>query len=248
MAIRRQMYEWDLFGNGAFVPANFPDAGVEYSIFTGGFGTLVNEVNMVKEDEFIVLDKISCSPGVSPQGSVVNSGVLTKWVPNMQIQVVIDTTGYYRDPQNVYSSGVSGMASPYPVTTEEIPYYSLWPPIYIVNGQHWDIRYTFYNDLKAAFNDGYFTSFPTDSFTPIGRVWVSYTLFDGSDAMIAYKLLSIGIPVNVDSVQWFRKLLLESRGLDTESFEFYLKAAKRYREKEDKEATLIGLKSYSPKE
>ena len=32
------------------------------------------------------------------------------------------------------------------------------------------------------------------------------------------------------------------------SFEFYLKAAKRYREKEDKEATLIGLKSYSPKE
>lgn len=246
MAIRRQMYEWDLYGNGAFIPSEFPDANVQYSIFTGGYGTLVNEVNLVKEDEFIVLDKISCSPGVSPQGSIVNAGVLTKWIPNMEIQVVIDTTGYYRDPQNVFSSGVSGMASSYPATLEDIPYYKLNPPIYIVAGQTWDIRYTFYNDLKGAFNDGYFTSI--DSNTVIGRVFVSYTLFDGTDSLIANKLLSIGIPVSVESVQWFRKLLIESRGLDTETFEFYLKAAEQYRKKEDKQAKIIGLKPYSPKE
>jgi hypothetical protein len=246
MAIRRQMYEWDLYGADGFVPADFPDAGVEYSIFTGGFGTLVNEVNMVKEDEFIVLDKIACSPGVSPQESVVAGGVLTKWVPNMQIQVVIDTTGYYRDPQNIYSSGVSGMASAYPSTLEEIPYYELSPSIYILPHQTWDIRYTFYNDLKTAFAEGYFTSIADT--TALGRVWVSYTLFDGTDAFIAQKLLSIGIPVSVDSVQWFRKLLIKSRGLDTESFDFYLKAAKAYRENEDQKAILTGLKPYSPKE
>lgn len=246
MAIRRQLYEWDLFGNGAFNADDFPDAGVQYSIFTGGYGTLVNEVNLVKDDEFLVLDKISCSSGVSPQGSEVNGGVLTKWIPNMEIQVVIDTTGYYRDPQNVYSSGVSGMASPYPATLQDIPYYSLTPPIYILTGQTWDIRYTFYNDLKGAFADGYFTSI--DPLTPIGRVFVNYTLFDGTDSLIAYKLLSIGIPVTVDSVQWFRKLLLKSRGLDTEAFEFYLKAAQEYRKREDKKARLVGLKSYSPNE
>jgi hypothetical protein len=246
MAIRKQMYEWDLYGNGAFSPSDYPDAGVEYSIFTGGYGNLVNEVNLVAEDEFLVLEKIACSPGVSPEGATVDAGNLTKWIPNMQIQVVIDTTGYYRDPQNIYSSGVSGMASAYPSNLAEIPYYALTPPIYIRPFQTWDIRYTMYNDLKAAFSDGFFTDIP--SITAVGRVWVSYTLFDGTDAMIANKLLSIGIPITVDSVQWFRKLLIQSRGLDTESFDFYLKAAKEYRDREDKKATVTGLKPYSPKE
>ena len=113
MTIRSQMYEWELFGNGAFVAGEFPTAGREVSIFTGGFGNFVNEVCMVRDTEFIVINNIGCTPGVSPQQSIVVANELTKWVPNMMIQVVIETTGYYRDPQNVYSSGVSGMAAPF---------------------------------------------------------------------------------------------------------------------------------------
>ncbi len=240
------MYEWELFGKGAFVATDFPPAGQERSIFTGGFGNLVNEVNMVRDTQFVVINEIGCTPGVSPQESVVNGGNLTKWIPNMMIQVVIETTGYYRDPQNVYSSGVSGMASPYPKSVQDLPYYSLWPPIYILAHQTWDIRYTFYNDLQGSFADGYFTSIPTS--TNLGRVWVDYTLFSGTDSLIANRLLSLGIPVTIDSVEWFRKLLLKSRGLETETFNFYLQSTQEYRKEEDRKNRLVGLKSYNANE
>ena len=135
------------------------------------------------------------------------------------------------------------MASPYPASIDVIPYYELWPPIYIIPGQVWDVRYTFYNDLHAAFDEGYFTSIPNN--VCLGRVYIRYTLFTDSDSLIANKLLSLGLPVSVESVQWFRRLLLESRGLETETFNFYLKASRKYREDEDRKQKMIGLKRYS---
>tara|TARA_R110000823_G_scaffold198527_1_gene329718 strand:- start:1048 stop:1806 length:759 start_codon:yes stop_codon:yes gene_type:complete len=246
MTIRSQMYEWELFGNGAFVAGEFPTAGREVSIFTGGFGNFVNEVCMVRDTEFIVINNIGCTPGVSPQQSIVVANELTKWVPNMMIQVVIETTGYYRDPQNVYSSGVSGMAAPYPMVLTDLPYYDLKPPIYIVSNQTWDVRYTFYNDLHGAFDDGYFTTIPAS--TNIGRVWVNYTLFNGTDSLIANRLLSLGIPITIDSVEWFRKLLLKSKGLETDTFNFYLQTAQEYRDEDNRVNNLLGLKRYNPNE
>ena len=114
----------------------------------------------MRDTEFVVINKISCTPGVSPQGSTASAGILTNWVPNLMIQIVIDTTGYYRDPQNVYSAGVSGMASPYPNTIEILPYYTLWPPVYVLSHQTWDVRYKFFNDLHAANADGFLLLFP----------------------------------------------------------------------------------------
>ena len=247
MAISNQQYQWNLMGNGAFVATEFPIAGTENSIFVGNYGTAQNDnlnaVAMVKDTEFAVVEKIACTPGVSPQGSVVSAGSLTTWIPNMSVQLVVETTGYYRDPQNVYSNGLSGMASPYPSTIEVIPYYDIWPPVYIIEGQTWDVRYTFYNDLHAAFDNGFFTTIPTD--VALGRVYVRYTLFSGSDSLIANKLLSLGLPISVESVQWFRRLLLQSKGLETETFNFYLKASRKFREDEDKKQTMLGIKRYS---
>ena len=247
VAITNQQYQWNLMGNGAFVATEFPIAGAENSIFVGDYGTAQNDnlnaVAMVKDTEFVVVEKIACTPGVSPEGSVVSVGSLTTWIPNMSIQLVIETTGYYRDPQNIYSNGISGMASPYPSSVAVIPYYELWPPVYIVAGQVWDVRYTFYNDLHAAFDDGYFTTIPNDVI--LGQVYVKYTLFNGSDSLIADKLLSLGLPVSIESVQWFRQLLLKSKGLETETFNFYLKASRQYREDEDRKQKMIGLKRYS---
>jgi len=79
-------------------------------------------------------------------------------------------------------------------------------------------------------------------------VWVDYTLFSGTDSLIANRLLSLGIPVTIDSVEWFRKLLLKSRGLETETFNFYLQSAQEYRKEEDRKNRLVGLKSYNANE
>ena len=50
------------------------------------------------------------------------------------------------------------------------------------------------------------------------------------------------------TVEWFRKLLLKSRGLETETFNFYLQSAQEYRKEEDRKNRLVGLKSYNANE
>jgi len=63
MAISNQQYQWNLFGNGAFVAAEFPIAGGENSIFVGNYGTAqngnLNAVAMVQDTEFVVVEKIA---------------------------------------------------------------------------------------------------------------------------------------------------------------------------------------------
>ena len=79
----------------------------------------------------------------------------------MFVNIVIDTTNYYQDPQNVWASGVSGTASPYPRATKEMPYYDLWPPIYVLPHQTVDIRYTMFNDIFNSSLAGVFLTIPT---------------------------------------------------------------------------------------
>lgn len=243
MAIRKQVYEWELLGRDLFVPADYPNAGQEYSIFTSSYGTAINDTSMVSEDEFVVIDRISCRPGVSPNEYEVDGTTLKKWNPNMFIQFVVDTTGYYRDPQNVYSAGISGMASPYPQRAYRINYYNLWPPIYVLPDQTWDVRFTLYNDLRAAYANGLFDRIESDLI--LAQVFVDYTLFDGTDAILARKLLSLGVPVSTQTVQWLRQLILQNRGLNTETYDFYLKAQKEITKREKEKRKLQGLATVS---
>ena len=99
------------------------------------------------------------------------------------------------------------------------------------------------NYVYVTFDDGYFTTIPNTVI--LGQVYIRYTLFSGSDSLIANKLLSLGLPVSVESVQWFRRLLLKSKGLETETFNFYLKASRKFREDEDRKQKMLGLKRYS---
>jgi hypothetical protein len=39
--------------------------------------------------------------------------------------------------------------------------------------------------------------------------FVKYTLYDGPDALIANKLLEMGITVNPNNVDWYKRSLLE---------------------------------------
>lgn len=243
MGIRKELYEWELLGKDVFVLTDFPNAGQEYSVFTSGYGTSINEPAKVSEDEFVVIERISCKPGVSPNEYALDGTTLTKWTPNMFIQFVINTTGYYRDPQNVYSAGISGMASPYPMTAYRLKYYDLFPPIYITEDQTWDVRFTLFNDLRQAYNNGLFTQIQED--LVLAQVFIDYTLYEGTDAVLAKKLVSLGVPVTVSSVQWLRQLMLKSKGMKMDTYEFYLKAMRIIREKQKKERKLQGIATVS---
>ena len=243
MGIRRELYEWDITGVDVNTVNDLPTAGQEFSIFSTEFGSAIEQTALVAEDSFIVINRVSCKQGVSPNEYELDGTTLTKWNPNMFIQIVVNTTGFYRDPQNLYSAGISGMASPYPQTVYRTKYYDLYPPVYVLPDQTWDVRFTLFNDIRQAFADGLFTD--VDDNLVIASVFVDYTLFEGTDAKLARKLLSLGVHVDTDSVQWLRQLILKNRGLDTETFDFYLKAIREIDRKSRKQRKLQGVATIS---
>ena len=246
MAIRKQLYTWELLGDNtdgriANSVGYYPPVGIEHSILYGEYGNVqpARQTGLVKEDDFIVIEKIGSTPGISPYEFSVVDNNLVHWTPNMFVNIVIDTTNYYQDPQNVWSSGVSGFASPYPRQTRDEPYYELWPPIYVLPDQTVDIRYTLFNDLQLSAENGDWLNIPQS--TMLAAVYVEYTHYDGTDAMMARKLMTLGIPVTVGTVENYRRLLLKSKGLETDTFEFYLEAMRSERERRKRERKNQGV-------
>ena len=245
MTVTRQVYEWTLSGVEIVADVNkIPFAGVPFSIFVGPYGrsgrmdsdTLTRNKTevppFVAEDAFVVIEDFASTPGLLPN-YVEAGGIVTSFNPNGFAQIVVDTTGYYQDPANVYAHGISGDASPYPWTgiDTEKRHYRLTPPLYILPLQTWDVRYTMMNDLRSAVEAGGFTV--ADSLV-IARCFVQYTYYTGADAMVAQQLVKLGIPVTVDNVDWFKRQLLRSEGLDTQTFDYYLRLSQAYKEQDDK--------------
>ena len=75
----------------------------------------------------------------------------------------------------------------------------------------------------------------------LAAVYVEYTHYDGTDAMMARKLMNLGIPVTVGTVENYRQLLLKSKGLETDTFEFYLEAMRNERERRKRERKNQGI-------
>lgn len=240
MAMRKQIYQWTLNGKGAYNSDDYPNIGEEISIFTGGYGNNITEANLVREDRFVVIHQFGSTPGIvvpNDGGNFVPTGIISGtdligWVPNGFVNVFINTTGYYQDPQNLFSGGISGEASPYPATAAIRPSnYQLSPPVYVLPDQTWDIRITLMNDIHAFVAAEGITDIPIS--TVLARVFVQYWLFDGSDALIANNLLDLGIDVTIDNIEWFRRQLLQREGLDEETWKDYLALAEAYRHMED---------------
>jgi len=251
MAIRKQIYTWELRGDGGDGTdiTHYPRGGESHSIFYGAFGAVQagQQTGLVKENEFVVIERIASKPGISPNSFIV-TGVapnrqLVSWLPNMFVNLIIDTTNYYQDPQNVYAVGISGLASPYPKQIGDEPYYELWPPVYVLPHQTLDVRYTLYNDITLSAGAGSWDVIPIT--TLVAAVYVEYTLYNGTDAMMAQKLMTLGIPVTVGSVENYRRMLLESKGLESDTFQHYLKLVQSEQKRKDKERKNQGLARYT---
>ena len=94
MGIRRELYEWDITGVDVNTVNDLPTAGQEFSIFSTEFGSAIEQTALVAEDSFIVINRVSCKQGVSPNEYELDGTILTKWNPNMFVQIVVNTTGF----------------------------------------------------------------------------------------------------------------------------------------------------------
>jgi len=110
------------------------------------------------------------------------------------LNVKINSTEYFILPDGGQSFGVPGRAAPYPKSNNFYESFFLDPDVYVLPGQNWEIRW------RVGAGAG------------TKRAYVKYILYDGSDAVIANKLLGMGIAVKPENVDWFKRKVLEKEG------------------------------------
>jgi len=215
MSMRSQVYEWNGVAPNTST-SNFTDAqaGNSTSIFIGGFGNNITKPAETTATEFVVIEDIACTPSqfATATSATVAAGYRGQLAgftpakgvlgPRAYVQVRINTTDYFLDPDNVANDGIPGTASPYPRSLDFQPSFNLYPDVYVLPGQVWDVLYVAYN----ANSWGTATGADQYAFT-------KYTLYDGPDALIANKLLEMGISINPGNVDWYKRSLLSAQGM-----------------------------------
>jgi len=153
--------------------------------------------------QFIVIEDIACSPTL-----------------NGAVQIRINTTDYFQNPDVTDMVGIPGLASPYPrgapstvtldgaggvdslVDTDNIlKSFDLYPDVYVLPGQTFQILYT---PLSSS-------TLGAAGSTAVVSAFIKYTLYDGPDALIANKLLELGVTINPNNVDWYKRSLIEQQ-------------------------------------
>ena len=211
MAMRSQIYEWtNLSTSGANSSIRMTTDPFEKSvsgdkktdIFIGGIGTNITKPAETTATQFVVIEDIATSAHA-----------------NSALQVRINTTDYFQNPDITDQVGVPGLASPYPRGTASdggvaptsgdnvLPSFTLTPEIYVLPGHTYSVLYTA-NQSTAI------TAYGSVNTTAVA-CFVKYTLYDGPDSLIANRLLEMGITVNPSNVDWYKRSLLEQQSMAT---------------------------------
>ena len=130
------------------------------------------------------------------------------------VQIRINTTDYFQNPDVTRQRGIPGKASPYPRGSPSnlesagtaltysvdnlLKSFDLYPDVYVLPGQVFQILYS----TNAAM---------TATTTQVVAAFVKYTLYDGPDALIANKLLELGVTINPNNVDWYKRTLIEQQ-------------------------------------
>ena len=214
MSMRSQVYEWANLapgGAGSTLSRSLADqpvpapANVATDIFIGGIGNNITKPAETTATQFIVIEDISCTP----------------WVAGA-VQVRINTTDYFQNPDVTQMNGVPGLASPYPrgcpsnltlnaanpafTPDNLLKSFDLYPDVYVLPGQVFQILYT-----TSTSSSGAVGTAPTTANSATVMCFVKYTLYDGPDALIANKLLELGVTINPNNVDWYKRSLIEQQ-------------------------------------
>ena len=165
----------------------------EIDLFIGGYGNNITKPAETTATQFVVIEDISCSP----------------WL-NGNVQIRINTTDYFQNPDVTNMYGIPGMASPYPRgaastldgTDQLLKSFDLYPDVYVLPGQTWQILYTTRDGATAGTSAGE---------AQVVSAFVKYTLYDGPDALIANKLLELGVTINPNNIDWYKRSLIEQQ-------------------------------------
>jgi hypothetical protein len=158
--------------------------------------------------------------------------------PNGFLQLMVNDTSYFQEPIHTQALGISGDAAPFPQTVGfKVPQWSLKPNYYVLPGQSWDIQYTTMNDIHALNDwivDNLGNAGAIGAFWTYAEVFCSYYLYEGANAMICHQLLKLGITINPDTIDWYKRQILAMEGLDPNTYEVYLDLQSKWKEKQNR--------------
>ena len=207
MSMRSQIYAWNSQAGTAWTNTN---TGTAVSIFIGGIGNNITKPAETTATQFVVIEDVAVSPTAflfsGPAVNTIYRGLANGaengvYGNRAYIQIRINTTDYFLDPDNVGNDGIPGAASPYPRSTNFQPCFNLYPDVYVLPGQVFDALVTCYASNAAG------SSLATNTLS----AFMKYTLYDGPDALIANKLLEMGISINPGNVDWYKRTLIQSQ-------------------------------------
>jgi len=214
MSMRSQVYQWN--SQAGTTGAADAQAGTSMSIFIGGFGNNITKPAETTATQFVVIEDVAVSPSAFLYTGIGNDDAVYRGLTvgasetgvagnRAYIQVRINTTDYFLDPDNVGNDGIPGAASPYPRSTNFQPCFNLYPDVYVLPGQVFDALVTCYQNGAFAAGGG-----PSLESSQL-YAFMKYTLYDGPDALIANKLLEMGISINPGNVDWYKRTLIQSQ-------------------------------------
>ena len=185
MAMRSQLYEWKQLTTASI-------ENVQSSIFIGGTGNNITKPAETTATQFVVIEQVASTPS-NPTSWTTGATSVRNFM-----QIRINTTDYFLDPDNKPNDGIPGAASPYPRTVAFQPAFTLYPDVYVLPGQVWDALITGRGTGQAVGE-------------ALSEAFVKYTLYDGPDALIANKLLELGISVSPANVDWYKRSLISQQ-------------------------------------
>ncbi len=192
--------------------------GSPFSIFTGGYGTNIKNPAKNNSNQFIVVEQYGATPtafvgfditnGDSFRGETVYNGLAGSRV---YLQFMVNTTGYFKDPDGVVRNGIPANIHPYPETAQNFACSKKEIPVYILPGQTWDTE-------LILFNGDALSNTQSNKVTGANvRAFLKYTLYDGPDSLIAMKLLQSGIPITPENVDEFKRRIIETNMMNENS-------------------------------
>ena len=135
MAIRRQFREFIISDDGTTPVADL-ETFIEkpQSIFVSGYGNAnLHGSQKLMDNQFITIEGLGSTPGLVSGNE--------SWSPRGYLNVKVENTSYYTNPDGYPAEGLSGTGAPYPVAVQWQRSYNSFPRVYIYGGTTFDVTY-----------------------------------------------------------------------------------------------------------
>ena len=144
MGVRRQVYVFVIADDGSDSVADLEEfVNKPKSIFTSNNVGSTKNKNYPRAstsiNQFITVEAMGSTPGFNNDASA--------WTPRGALNLLIENTYFFNQPDGTWSEGLTGTASPYPISIQNQRSYNAFPRVYLDESTNYDVTYYMGNSI-----------------------------------------------------------------------------------------------------